>query len=359
MREPVIAFFPCAQGDNNPYQHLILAELEKLGYRVVQIPNRKIFPLLQFQRHKPDIIHIFWPFDMYIGKNRITAFFKQCMFLLTVNQIRKNNCVYAADNLYSHNGLDITFERKWLSRLIDRCKGIIITTEAANTLFRTVYPNAPAPTCFVPSVSYMDIYPNTIERSAARSRFGYSETHHIFLSLGRVEKYKNIDMTIAAYKQMRTENTRLLIAGKCSDLSYAELLKKAIRDDSDITWHNAFVAENDLQVYYNAADWVICNYSDIALNPGTVMMALGFNKKVIAPDTPVIRDFIPERYRSLFKPLNIDDMAIALSNTITETQHYGDPAPFIRINNSAVRIAEKLSVFYQELLQSNAKHGNA
>lgn len=346
-----VAFFPYGIAHENPYQKLLRTALEERGVEVICLTGRKWFPLLQCLTSKADVIHFFWPHDLYMGKNTVTRILKRIMLWMTLPVISRLNVVYSAENIASHsnsNKIDSS-ELKHIHAIVRRCKGIVYMQSAAPAIFKQHYPNAPQLHVIVPHVHYLSVYPNRISRSAARIQLAIPESAYAYLIAGRIEPYKGIEQAIKIFQQVSAQEDRLLIAGKCSSPEYLEQLRIAAHNDTRVVFHTQYISNNDLQVFFNAADVMILNYKDIPLNPGSVISARGFGIPIIAPDVPTMQalqtgDLI------LFDVDSPDGLMIAMRNCRSVLRTYDKQAIASRLSeNEPAQVAAKLEEFYRRI----------
>lgn len=285
-----VAFFPYGTAQENPYQELLIKGLEANGIEVERIPGRKLFPLLPVVYSRSDIVHIFWPHDLYIGRNKLTKFLKNIMMLCTLPLLHKKKLVYSAENVASHmHGTTYAAEEiHWIQRILNHCCGIIMMNPVAPQVLMTFYTHLPQNQLSIPHVHYRSVYPDNISFEQARALLGLSPDATVFLIMGRIAPYKGIEEVIESFLQLDHPEAKLIIAGKSSDTSYMEHLEKIRRQDNRVILHNQYIHNNDVQLYFNAANAAIFNYQDIPLNPGSIIMAKGFGTRIVAPALPTL-----------------------------------------------------------------------
>lgn len=292
-RKVRIGFFPYGTKQENPYQNLLILAIEDENFEVVKIPGRKFFPILQIKKQQVDILHMFWPHDMYTGKNILTTAMKRLMFLLSLPVITEIPTVYSAENIVSHNARSEEEEMKWIGRLVKRCRAIICMSRAAVKKFSQHYDVNKKTLAVIPHISYTGIYKNTVTTEEAREYLQIERDAKVFLSIGRIEPYKGITEIAEAFASVNHGNAVLVIAGRCSDAEYMHALNILVKNSRNrIIVHNKYIQDAELQYYYNAADAVVFNYKDTPLNPGSIIMAMGFGAFIIAPDSEVIKETV-------------------------------------------------------------------
>ena len=347
-----VAFFPYGLTAANPYQNLIIQGLENNEVQVIKVPGRKFFPLLALKRAQPDIIHVFWPHDLYMGKNIFTRIVKQICLLFTLNILKKHPTVFSAENISAHNpiGMSQATELKWIRKILKRCRGIVFMSDAAKEIFESYYPIQNKKTVVVPHISYKSIYPNQITKEEAKEKMGVSGSF-VFLVLGRLQPYKGIEQTIAAFKLLANPNCKLIIAGKSISSDYFNKLQLEAGELSGdkIILKNSFIPNNEIQQYMNAADCLILNYTDVPLNPGSLVMAKDFNIPVVANNHPVIAETCENLPYFPFESGSITSLLNSMQNALLN-KHYNLPVDSTVKDNSPETVGKLLSQYYQSLI---------
>lgn len=348
-----VVIFPYGLSQENPYQNLIIKGLESAGIEVIKIPGRKLFPLLLLKQAKPDIVHIFWPHDLYIGKNKAAQIFKQLSLRLTLPILRKYTTVYSAENISSHNvgTMGIKEEVKWISKILKYCKGIIFMSHAAEDVFQSYYLNAPENRIVAPHISYSTVYENTVSQLDARVKLGLGDAF-VYLILGRLQPYKGIEQSIAAFKQLNLPNTKLLITGKCISKNYLLQLQAEASEylGERIIITDTYIPNNEMQYYMNGASYLIINYKDVPLNPGSIIMAKHFGIPIITNSHPVIEEVSRGLTHYLFTAGDVASLAnamLAAFNNRTGAERIPVHTP----DNRPEVIGELFNQFYKRLRQ--------
>jgi glycosyltransferase involved in cell wall biosynthesis len=86
------------------------------------------------------------------------------------------------------------------------------------------------------------------------------------------------------------------------------LLVKNAYDDDRIILYPYKIPDDEIQIYMNACDIIVTPYRDV-LTSGQVILAMSFNKPIIAPKLGCIIDVLDEKGSILYNP-NINDSLI-------------------------------------------------
>ena len=106
--------------------------------------------------------------------------------------------------------------------------------------------------------------------------------------------------------------------------TYLRQVQEAIQTEG-IYLYNRFVADDELQVFFNAADVMVLPFERIE-NSGSAILAMGFAKPIIAPARGVLTKRLFQQPELLYKdqsiPASILDKAILLTDQ--EIESIGD-----------------------------------
>ncbi len=111
----------------------------------------------------------------------------------------------------------------------------------------------------------------------------------VFLAFGAIAEYKGLVEIINLLCEFN--NSILIIAGlvKKGSESYFKKMAAAAENKNNIIIISKFIDEEELNLFFGITDFVIFNFDDI-LTSGSIVLALNYNKKVIAPAMGCIKD---------------------------------------------------------------------
>src|SRR6185312_9091133 len=125
----------------------------------------------------------------------------------------------------------------------------------------------------IPEGSYVGYYPNETNRIEARRTLNIGNDKLVLLYTGFIKPYKGITDLIEWFKKGFDDNAVLIIAGKAMDADYFETIKKSMNEN--IILIDRFVENDELQLYFNAADVVTLPFKKIE-NSGSAILAMSF-----------------------------------------------------------------------------------
>ena len=263
----------------NPYNAQLYRQIEAIGHNVFEYSHKRV--LLE----KFDIVHVHWP-DGYIDKPSWIKAIQRAVLLISMMSLAKlkgARLIWTAHNLKPHDAYHPKFSQSFLTQFLKLCNGLIFLTVEGKNSFLQQYPaRKNMPCAIIPHGHYRDSYPKAIDQNLAKEELGLLTDKKILLFLGMIKPYKNCDALITEFNKANLNNYVLVIAGKPETPQYKELLESLARDNENIYLRLDFIPDDQLHLYMSAADRVILPYKSI-LNSGALLLALSFDKPVIAP----------------------------------------------------------------------------
>ncbi|MFT4153211.1 glycosyltransferase [Parafilimonas sp.] len=287
-----IAAFPAFKNkDKNPHQYLLYTAIIAEGNVVQEFSTANIL------KNRYDIVHVHWPESNKLRKgfSRAVGYVAVFNFLIRLSKMKGSKIVWTVHNLASHEkkmpGLE-AFHFKLFTKMLD---GIIVMNSKTSDKAVEKYPALKnTRRALIPRGHYKTSYENTMSFYDARQKLNLNEEAKVFLFLGQIRSYKGIEEFLKVFEQTTDEQYRFIIAGSVgkANESYGEYLHGLVKDKR-VQLHIRFIPDDELQVYFNAADLVVLPYKDI-LNSGSLLLALSFNKPVIVPAHESIQEIVTE-----------------------------------------------------------------
>ncbi len=355
-----VGSFPYAPG-YNPYQSLFASSLERAGARVYRIAPRKIFPVGYALNQPVDVLHFDWHQDWYNGRNWLSLRFKEVAYRHALRNPPRIPIVWTAHNLVTHDSKKRSYDHEMTQLLISRLSGIVVMSEASACMLKDTY-------CVSKETRmlklyhghYADFYPNTVNRSDARDALGIKREEFVYLCLGALRRYKGHLQLIRAFAEGASPGSRLVIAGPCFTSDYLDELKLLVVQicarcpDIKIDIHAAAVPEQELQLFFNAADVCVLPFVDV-LNSGSLLLAMSFGIPVVAPRIGSIPEVAIAEYFEGYDPNAENGLGVAMQNALRRfTKNSLDSRSYIdRVKKlySWDENAQKLLDLYRELIE--------
>lgn len=270
----------------NPYNALLYRELERLNITVEEYRYTKA------ARKFSDIVHFHWP-DGYINRASLGESLVRmlCMVVMVyVLKLKGSKLVWTVHNTAPHDAFHPGFSHRFMQWFILHCDGFIFMSEANKAAFYQRFLTSSESRCaIIPHGHYRSCYPPAIDRLTAKKNLGLNAEKKVILFIGMIKPYKNIDGLMQVFNEAALEGYQLVIAG-APDVTSPELCSTlAGLKNPNTTLFLRFIPDNELADFMSAADVVILPYKNI-LNSGALLLALSYNRPVIAPHMGAVAD---------------------------------------------------------------------
>ncbi len=212
-----------------------------------------------------------------------------------------------------HNRLphDIKFKRAELEyhqALCDLVDLIFLHNASALAQIKEVYGIDASKVAFIEHGNYIDSYPNTISQQQAREYLSIAEDAFVYGFIGQLRPYKGLNEFIdATYDFAGDTNSIALIAGKAVWPYQKGQISQLCAPLKNTKVIEAFISDNELQIYLNAVDVIVLPYKEI-LTSGSMILAASFAKPVLVPsiasfsdvtDLPFVFSYNPDKKGAL------------------------------------------------------------
>jgi glycosyltransferase involved in cell wall biosynthesis len=138
------------------------------------------------------------------------------------------------------------------------------------------------PHVVTPIGDYRAVYPKGVTKEAARSRLGISKHAGVALYFGSIRAYKNVTLLIGQFRRLENPDFLLLVVGAPATQKLEEEIVEASGGDGRIRLTLEFVKDEAVQLYFNAADFVVLPFIE-NWNSSSAILALSFNRPVLVP----------------------------------------------------------------------------
>ena len=344
----------------NAYQPLLMKSLVELGLDVIDGGGGGDFLRTALFRWKADLYHFHWLHPYILRKKRVSSLLRATRFLLEVLSIRLSGAriVWTVHNLVNHDRRFPTIERLYSSLYARLADGIIVHSDGARHETIKAYKlSARKRVVVIPQGSYVERYPNQMQRSACRAKLGLPADDFVFLFLGRIEPYKGLLELIRSFRQL-PDGSRLLMAGRVSDPGLLELLHQEMQGAPNIKLDEGFVIDDEVQTYFNAADAFVFPVRDI-LNSSSVSLAMSFGLACIAPALGGIRDMLGDDGGIVYDPDEPAGLLAAMASAIerrNELPAIGRGNLLRARENTWGSVAARTAAFYRLVMGKSDHH---
>ncbi len=238
------------------------------------------------------VFHILW-------NNKFESFDRTV--LLLYYKLCRKRIVFTAHNVNAarRDAFDNWFNRFTLYLQYHLVDHIFAHTNQSREELRTEFGVALDKISVIP-YGINDAVPTTpLLPSEAKRRLGVGSSDRTMLFFGLIAPYKGLEYLLTALAGILAEDRsyRLLIAGKPKwDNTYWLKLEKIIADariGSRITQRIQFIPDEEVEVFFKAADVLVMPYTEI-FQSGILFLAYSFGLPVIATDVGALKEEIVE-----------------------------------------------------------------
>jgi len=267
----------------NPYCDLLYGQLAAIGVDVE--PDAELrFAWLVRNRKRVGVLHFHWPEFYYRGPAgaatvRALAGFLACLALARALGYR---IVWTIHNALPHEPHPADRFVRWILMRIAR------TAVHSRAARRALPPGGDLP-AVVPHGHYIGAYPDTVSRRDARARLGVPPGDRVLLFFGQVRDYKGIADLLQAFRSIADPHVKLVVAGRPAAAADGETLRKLAAGDGRIQLHLRFVPDDEVQVFFRSADFVVLPYRHV-LTSGVAILALSFGRPLVVPRLGCLQD---------------------------------------------------------------------
>ena len=326
----------------NPYQGMLFAGLAAVdAYPVAvtdvieHLENRSVAPV-------PGTLNIHWTTPiMQYATGPFRAAIELDRFSAALHKFRTagGRLVWTLHNVLPHEARHVWAETQLAQLLADRADAIHALSEITARQASEVLRLDPHRVVVIEHSSYLGRYPDWISRDAARKKLGLGPDDKVLVALGGIRPYKGLGRLLDVFHELAEDDPtlRLLVAGKPAQTQETAGLKRRCEQSSRVISEFSYVPDDQLQVWFGAADLAVLPYSRI-LNSGVFWLAQTFGLPIVGPRTGALLDLADEPHVRLFNPRDDRSLKQTLRATIVELVN--DPERLAAARESSFRAAQ-------------------
>jgi glycosyltransferase involved in cell wall biosynthesis len=274
------------KGRGTGYTARLSAGLEALGSRVEDFSFTRAFA------ERFDVVHLHWPETHLRSRSWWRALGKHARLLALVLWLRarRTKVVWTLHNLEPHE------RDHWISRrlfalwLPPCCTHVIALAPTGLRLACARYPALRRkPAAILPRGHFRGVYGTAPASADARAHLRLPEARFTVLFFGRIRGYKNVPALIRAFRALPDADVQLVVAGQPTHGERAEVLTELAGSDPRVRLCLRHIRDDEVAHFFGAADLVAIPFSDV-LNSGSVLLALSFDRAVLAPRIGALPD---------------------------------------------------------------------
>jgi len=278
----------------NPYKDLLSKHLSNKGAEVSEYLWSTLFIHKVLSQGRIDILHFHTIHPFLLGKSSVTRAIKLLIFISQIILLRLlgTKAVWTvhewSDKLAGgKNNISI----KSAIVAVNLFSTIIVHSKITKQEMEQLLRLPPAKVVVVPHGNYIQYYENKITANEARTKLNLPKENLVFVLFGNIYRYKGVLEAIAAFKLFNYPQASLVIAGKVGEAELEPDINRAIGTQQNITLIADRIADDDVQVYLNAADCILLPYT-VYTTSGVAILGMSFGKVCLAPRMGFFQDVI-------------------------------------------------------------------
>ncbi len=193
--------------------------------------------------------------------------------------------VWSIHNVLPHELHHFAPEAILCRALAQAADAIVIMNPATPELMAPFCALDPARTVTIEHPSYIGEFADTTTRAEARERLGIADDVVATLFFGLIRPYKGLESLVDAFDALDDPRRRLLVAGQTGPGYTAEEVERMLRPRPWLTRHPGRVPDDEVQVWFAAADLAVLPYRR-GLNMSVLLLAASFGTPAIIRGIP-------------------------------------------------------------------------
>jgi glycosyltransferase involved in cell wall biosynthesis len=315
---PALASFPGVL-PTNPYQRLLYSELRRFGFTIAA-DARFDFGWLLRARRDVGFIHFHWPQSFWRHERgparvrRPLSYVKLTVFAgrLAAARALRYRVAWTVHQVYPHEKAGRRLDRLG-AKILAGLSHVVIAHDQSTAELAARELGRPAQRIdIVPHGSYVGVYEAARPREVVRAELGVDPDTVVFLCLGDLRAYKELERLLRSFSDARLPEAALVVAGAVRDDAQGAAVRAAAAADPRIKPLLGFASEERVAELFSAADAAVLARTDGGTS-GSLILALSLGTPIIAADVPLYAELLRGGAAGwLFDPRRNDSLHAAL-----------------------------------------------
>lgn len=362
-----IFFFPPTSHPNK-YVDNLRAGLQKEGIYILNSKQNFIIMLfeallLRFFKNVR-IFHLNWILNL-ASDTRIKNHLATYVFIawIRILKLTGGRLVWTIHNIIPHECKNESLVIHLRNILIKNCDRIIIHSKESIKILHNVLSKQLIDKVvhYIPHGHYIDDYIKTDNN--CRETLNIADDEFVFLFLGLIREYKNIDLLIRVFNDLQLERAKLLICGKFASPVLQEKIVELAKPNHNIILIQRFLDDDEVVQYFNTADIMVLPFDNSStLNSASIYMALSLKTPAITPVIGTTKDIGPKPFLFTYEYKNSSQHYAALKAAIRKSFQFAqynkkrfaklgfEGYEHLKINNDWTESITQLSAIYRDLV---------
>ena len=279
-----IVMFPDCSKDNK-YIELIRNALENLDIKINSL-NETLNNKKKFNETEYFIFN--WYESLYTNSllNQSKIFIKKFRLLINL-KLNNKKIIWVLHNKIPHDDKYVFYSKFLMKWLVNNSYKIIIHSNESKKIINelTNSLNIMDKVVYIPHPNYIGAY-----KEYCNFRYDANKELNL-LFIGAIKPYKNVDLLIKVFNELKLENVVLTLAGKTSSKQYEEYINSLINENPNIITYFRFIEDDEIISFINKSNMIVLPY-DIksSLNSGTIFLAFSNKRTVLSPMIGTLKD---------------------------------------------------------------------
>ncbi|GLC29705.1 glycosyltransferase family 4 protein [Clostridium omnivorum] len=268
------------ESKENQYIELVQNSIRNAGYEIISEKNLK--------NEFKDINTFIFNWYEVLGHEKIFRIFVKKFFKILYLKFKSKKIVWVVHNSKPHgesSRLPIYF-MKFMLRISDNI--MILSDDTRKVLYglNNKVRKYESKVVKVPLPNYISIYKELSKEK---------DIHHNginFLFIGLIRRYKNVELLIEVFNELREENINLQITGNCKDDVLRKKLIELSKSNSNINLDFRFISNDEMAGLIGESDIIVLPFdNESSLNSSTIMLAFSCKKTVVSPLIATLNEY--------------------------------------------------------------------
>ncbi|MEJ7583599.1 MAG: glycosyltransferase [Acidimicrobiales bacterium] len=343
-------------GTQNPVLSLLYSRCPEHG--LLPRPIRKIDPLKPVPLKPGSILNLQWTRFVQLGcetPSEAAAKSEELLVWLRNLKDREIHLVWTIHEELPHDCQFPEIEIELRSELARLASLVHVLHPSTVEQVKPYYELDPAKVLVVEHPLYTGLYPDYATRETSRRMLDLDDDEFTVLLFGTIRPYKGIDRLLSAVSKVRRKHpdrrVRLIIAGPTfKSVDNAQVILRA-KATPGVTIEPHSIHALHVQYLFRACDLVALPYNEF-LNSGVLLLALTFERPVLAANEPVTEDMASSGLVRCFERTSDESLFCELERAVTEPQLLptGPLEPDFVRKHDPLLLAEQLARGFRTIL---------